>query len=83
MSHELVGGWRAITLQDIVRGQEPLERGLHNVGLRGTDRDQAARDLTDAQAAYAAGDVTTAMAVASSIAAELQQAKQPGRGAAA
>lgn len=84
MTHAaLPGGWRTITLQDVVRGEEPLDRGLHNVGLRGADRAKAEQDLTDARAAYLAGDVSTALAVASSIAAELQLAKQPGRGAAA
>lgn len=84
MSHaEQLGGWRAITLQDIVRGEEPLERGLHNVGLRGPQRTKAEADLTEARAAYLAGDIRTAMAVAASIADELQQVRQPGRGAAA
>lgn len=83
MTHAaLPGGWRTITLQDIVRGEEPLERGLHNVGLRGADKTKAVQDLTEARTAYLAGDVSTALAVAESIAAELQTAKQ-GRGAAA
>jgi hypothetical protein len=84
MTHAaLPGGWRAITLQDIVRGEEPLERGLHNVGLRGTEKAKAEQDLAEARASYLAGDVTTALAVAASIAEELQTTRQPGRGAAA
>lgn len=81
MTH--AGGWRTITLQDIVRGQEPLERGLHNVGLRGADKTKAQEDLAEARTAYLAGDVSNALAVATSIAEELQTAKQAGRGAAA
>lgn len=84
MTHaDLPGGWRAIILQDVVRGNEPLERAFDNVGLRGTDRAKAEQDLAEAQSAYLAGDVSTALAVAVSIAEELQQARQPGRGAAA
>jgi len=84
MTHAaLPGGWRTITLQDIVRGQEPLERGLHNVGLRGADKTKAEQDLAEARTAYLAGDVTTALAVAASIAEDLQTARKPGRGAAA
>lgn len=76
MTH--AGGWRTITLQDIVRGQEPLERGLHNVGLRGADKTKAQEDLAEARTAYLAGDVSNALAVATSIAEEVQHSRQSG-----
>lgn len=85
MTHaDLPGGWRANTLQDAVMGVLPIDRALHLVGVRGGDlADRAGRDLTDAVAAWNAGDQTTALATAADLAEEIRQARQPGRGAAA
>ena len=85
--NDLPGGWRAITLQDAVRGHEPIERALHNIGIRSSDRSdlatRARRDLDDAITAYQAGDIGTALATATDLAEEIQRARRPGRGAAA
>ena len=86
MSHATqLGGWRANVLMDAVAGIRTVDLALHLVGIRGNG-DLAARarqDLTDAVAAYQAGDQTTAMATASDLAEEIRKTRQPGRRAAA
>jgi len=85
MTHaDLPGGWRANTLQDAVMGVLPIEQALHLVGIRsGKLAAKAEQDLTDAVAAWDAGDETTALATAADLAEEIRCARQPGRGAAA
>lgn len=86
MTHAaLPGGWRAATLMDAVAGIIPTDRALHLVGIRDKSdfANKARRDLGDAVTAYQAGDEPTAMATAESLAEEIRQARQPGRGAAA
>jgi hypothetical protein len=69
---------------DAVAGILPIDRALHLVGVRGGAlATRAAQDLTDAVDAYRNGDEPTAMATAASLAEEIKQARQPGRGAAA
>ncbi|MFC5268433.1 hypothetical protein ACFPJ1_40540 [Kribbella qitaiheensis] len=81
---DLPGGWRTLTLRNAIYGNEPLEQALHSVGARGGDlAKRAKRDMDDAIAAYRAGDETAAMATVASLAEEIQQARKPGRGAAA
>jgi hypothetical protein len=81
---DLPGGWRANTLQDAVMGVLPIERALHLVGVRsGQLAVKAAQDLTDAVAAWNAGDETTALATAADLAEEIRRARQPRTGAAA
>lgn len=84
MTHAaLPGGWRTITLQNVVRGDEPLDRALEFLQIRKEpDLSRIRQDLTDAIAAYEAGDAGTALAVATSIGKDLKQAR-PGRVAAA
>lgn len=84
MTHaDLPGGWRTLTLQNALYGNEPIRPALERVGFRGRELERAERDLTDAIQAYQAGDRPTALAVASDLAAEIKQARKPGRGAAA
>jgi len=86
MTHAaLSGGWRAATLMDAVAGLLPTDRALHLVGIRDKSdfANKARRDLNDAVTAYQAGDEPTAMATAESLAQEIRNRRQPGRGAAA
>jgi hypothetical protein len=87
MSHELVGGWRTLTLQNAVLGITPVDVALHSVGIHTNDRSaravSARRDLDDAITAYKAGDETNAFAAAADLAEEIRKARRPGRGAAA
>jgi hypothetical protein len=85
MTHaDLPGGWRASTLMDAVAGITTVDLALHLVGVRGGNLAAKARqDLTDARDAYRNGDEPTAMATAASLAEEIKQVRQPGRGVAA
>jgi hypothetical protein len=74
--------WRADTLQDAVAGITPIDLALHLVGARGGHLTEARQAITDAQAAYQAGDTTTATQTALNLAEELQRARAP-KGAAA
>lgn len=82
---DLPGGWRTNTLNLALFGIMPVDRALHLVGIRDKSEfaKRARNDLADAVAAYQAGDQPTAMATAESLAEEIRQARQPGRGAAA
>lgn len=86
MTHaDLPGGWRSAILMDAVAGIRTIDLALHLVGIRGSTglATKAKQDLTDAVDAYRRGDEVNAMATATDLAAEIKQARQPGRGAAA
>lgn len=85
MTHaDLPGGWRANTLQDAVMGVLPVDQALHLVGIRsGALAVKAEQDLTDALAAWNAGDETTALATAADLAEEIRTTRGPKRRTAA
>lgn len=82
--HTIIGGWRYDQLRLVYMGVQSLEQTLHVVGIRtkGSLRDRAMRDLTDATEAHQAGDEYTAEALTAALAVEITKQRKP-KGAAA